>query len=1248
MYTRKTKLVGRNGVTHKPMKYSYTPETNILDIEFFDLVIPGIYTLNIEMMDYISDKNINGLIRTSYMNEDEDTVWVIVPHIQETGTRQLFPCWDERHLKTTFTISVKHPENFIALSNMPKRKLKNDDIEHNFKWEYFYTTPAISTSQVSIILCNFLHVNINKNVNLWYRKSFPQINSLFYAQQVMKNISFHLEYEFGGIKIPKIDHIVIPRFSYNITTKLGFVFYSERELIYHEELGHIMNRIEIARSITRKTALQWFGDTLDLFVVQSQNEGLYFDSYFDRFPLFNTVSNIESIFNFPRYKVLIFLRMYRDLITDVVFRNGLRTYLHKLTFNSTSVSEFWSILQDLTKEYSCDFVSWLDFDHYPVVSWKQKHLLWSVLTYNSNSSNNRWWIPIRIMRNTTLSKVIKVWLTPQVQYKYFKGIPNNDAVMLDIQHAAYYRVNYKSKNWRRIGYYLKSGGYKNISVINCVKLIDDACHFLMTHQLNVSIFWKLTRYLPYETNFVAWYPIIKMLERISDMILYSQKDTNFMKFKEKMKQLLEISMKKIRYNEISTEDDFLKNLRRELARWACIFEVPSCMEAAKMKLEESIEYPKQHKKTLKPTDVQILTMADTEIFNDTYFNGTTHIMINILQAIKSIKLHIQTVNIKHSSIQLIDIHRTIHSPNKTIYDSTKNILHLDFIEVIYPGLYTLKICTTSRISNYDSEKNIFINTNYWSNDSQDMWSIAPNIQDIGAKTLFPCWDEPHLKTTFLVSVRHNPHFNVLSNMPIREAIREFHIKDVVTEYIQWTHNGHTQWTHFYPTPPISTYQFVIVINHMSKVKFKEKIEDKLNMTLWCKWKYCLFEKVVATRHKSLDLHMYIINKLTLHMKSVFKGIKFPKIDHIVLPNCPYNITSKWGVIFYSDTDIIYDHASDRFMRKIEFERRIAYKVAQQWFGYPVSSTWLNNVWLHDGLAIFFAEDAIAKIYNDSELMNLFIIQNQYDSLNLDSYYDLNFPIINTVPDFESLLNFPRYIKVIAVLRMLQNIVTDSVFRRGIHIYLNQHSSNFVNISDFWSIQENLAKESYPCDFKFWLFNKHYPIISCKHKNRNIVKLTQYCNLSKNTKWPLPINIEVKTSFPEKTKLYLTQQMHTHFFKVPVNKLIILNSQQTGQYRVYYDSENWLNIANYLNSGKYEDVNVIDRAKFIDDAFHMVIDHQLNGSVFWNLTKHLSQETDYVAWFPMIKALEYISTVFPLSKDEETNFTHVKVMGDSYY
>ncbi|XP_018399915.1 PREDICTED: glutamyl aminopeptidase-like [Cyphomyrmex costatus] len=184
-------------------------------------------TLRIEKYD--SNKTMKATSNEHIIPRIEEGRWVILPHIQETGTRQLFPCWDERHLKTTFTISVKHPANFFALTNMPLRMLDSDDIEHNFK------------------------------------KSFSQTKSLFYAQQVMKNISFHLEYEFGGIKIPKIDHIVIPHFSYNITTKLGFVFHSERELIYHEELGHIMNRIEIARSITRKTAHQWFGDTLGPF-----------------------------------------------------------------------------------------------------------------------------------------------------------------------------------------------------------------------------------------------------------------------------------------------------------------------------------------------------------------------------------------------------------------------------------------------------------------------------------------------------------------------------------------------------------------------------------------------------------------------------------------------------------------------------------------------------------------------------------------------------------------------------------------------------------------------------------------------------------------------------------------------------------------------------------------------------------------------------------------------------------------------
>jgi len=58
------------------------------------------------------------------------------------------------------------------------------------------------------------------------------------------------------------------------------------------------------------------------------------------------------------------------------------------------------------------------------------------------------------------------------------------------------------------------------------------------------------------------------------------------------------------------------------------------------------------------------------------------------------------------------------------------------------------------------------------------------------------------------------------------------------------------------------------------------------------------------------------------------------------------------------------------------------------------------------------------------------------------------------------------------------------------------------------------------------------------------------------------------------------------------------------------------------------MSAINRAKIIDDAFHLSMAHQFNVSIFWELTKYLSRETDYVAWYPLIKIFEHMSSVLP--------------------
>lgn len=49
-------------------------------------------------------------------------------------------------------------------------------------------------------------------------------------------------------------------------------------------------------------------------------------------------------------------------------------------------------------------------------------------------------------------------------------------------------------------------------------MIDDAFHFTIAHQFNISMFLKLTNYLRQETDYTAWYPMTKIFEYISNAI----------------------------------------------------------------------------------------------------------------------------------------------------------------------------------------------------------------------------------------------------------------------------------------------------------------------------------------------------------------------------------------------------------------------------------------------------------------------------------------------------------------------------------------------------------------------------------------------------------------------------------------------------------------------------------------------------------------------------------------------------------
>ncbi|KAL6264855.1 hypothetical protein P5V15_004950 [Pogonomyrmex californicus] len=163
----------------------------------------------------------------------------------------------------------------------------------------------------------------------------------------------------------------------------------------------------------------------------------------------------------------------------------------------------------------------------------------------------------------------------------------------------------------------------------------------------------------------------------------------------------------------------------------------------------------------------------------------------------------------------------------------------------------------------------------------------------------------------------------------------------------------------------------------------------------------------------------------------------------------------------------------------------------------------------------------------------------------------------------------------------------------------------------------------------WIQEKQYPILSVAEIFGS--EWTKIFLQTASENWTVPLTHQVYINLKRILPTFcLWEQKHflTTCYNSEHSRFIIINRQQTGYYRVHYDLESWLGIINYLNSENYTNINVLNRAQIIDDTFHLAISGKLNFYVFWDVVSYLKWETDYIPWYSMFKAAEYISHILP--------------------
>ncbi|HEV7868258.1 MAG TPA: M1 family aminopeptidase, partial [Chthoniobacteraceae bacterium] len=327
----------------------------------------------------------------------------LATQMEATDARRMFPCWDEPVFRATFKLTASVPAALTAISNMPE---KVGEISGGMKVVAFEKTPSMATYLVALFIGEFESLEDEvEGVKLRVFTTPGKKEQARYALEATKLILPYFNDYFGTkYPLPKLDQVAVPSTGASGMENWGAILYNDLAMLYDPATSSQATKERVFGVVAHELAHQWFGDLVtmawwdnlwlnegfaswmgtkatDKFNPEWQvwlraagdKEGaMSLDARSTTHPVqqaVKTEAQINDAFDVITYeKGQSFIRMLESYLGETPFRDGIRSYMKRHAYSSTTTADLWTALEEVSgKPVRSLAASWTEQPGFPVV-----------------------------------------------------------------------------------------------------------------------------------------------------------------------------------------------------------------------------------------------------------------------------------------------------------------------------------------------------------------------------------------------------------------------------------------------------------------------------------------------------------------------------------------------------------------------------------------------------------------------------------------------------------------------------------------------------------------------------------------------------------------------------------------------------------------------------------------------------------------------------------------------------------------